>query len=150
MADNNNALIGKLPKEPYPELKKLESLVGKWHIETNIGMEGYAAFEWMEGGFFMIQRFEFKIGDGNLKGIEYIGFDEDTQTLRSHMMDITGSNFTYTWDIVDDEMWYWFGEKGSDTFSHGKFSEDGNTVTGSWKMPHSNIDGYDYSMTRVK
>jgi hypothetical protein len=31
--------------------------------------------------------------------VEYIGFDEDTQTLRSHAMDNRGSNFAYTWEI---------------------------------------------------
>ena len=151
MADNNNALIGNLPETPNPDLKKLNRLIGKWKV-SGPDIDGEATFEWMEGGFFMIQRFEFTYGGGKIKGIEYTGFDEDTQTLRSHMMDIRGSNFTYTWDIEGDTLWYWFGDKGSQTFSRGTFSADGNTVTGRWQWPKADgkTGGYKYTMTRVE
>ncbi|WP_281085327.1 hypothetical protein [Methanosarcina acetivorans] len=32
MADSNNAIWDRLPETPYPELKKLNRLVGKWKI----------------------------------------------------------------------------------------------------------------------
>lgn len=59
MAENNNALAGKLPKTPNPALKQLERLIGKWKI-TGDDVDGETIFEWMEGGFFLIQRFEMK------------------------------------------------------------------------------------------
>lgn len=151
MAVHNNHLVGQLPSTPYPELERLEPLIGKWHVETEIGMDGYATFEWMEGGFFLIQRFHFATEEETIKGIEYTGFDEDTQTLRSHMMDTQGHNFTYTWDIIGDNVWYWFGDRDSDRFSHGKLSKDGKTIAGrwQWREPNGQLGGYNYTMTKV-
>jgi hypothetical protein len=68
-------------------------------------------YEWMEGGFFLIQRVNAVAGGRAIKGTEYIGFDEDTHTLRSHYVDVHGSNFTYTWEIDGDTIRIWFGEK---------------------------------------
>jgi len=151
MADNNNALIGNLPKTPNPALKKLDRLIGKWKI-SGPDIDGYATFEWMEGVFFFIQHAEMTYNGVKIKCIEYTGFDEDTQTLRSHLMGINGSNFTYTWDIEGDTLQYWFGDKSSQMFSRGTFSEDGNTVTGRWQWPEGDgqTGGYEYTMTRVK
>ncbi|MHB8101738.1 MAG: hypothetical protein ACYDEF_06095 [Methanosarcina sp.] len=113
MADNNNANWDRLPETPYPALKKLDRLVGKWKI-SGPNVNGYITYEWMEGGFFLIQRFDLTYDGERHKGTEYTGFDEDTQTLRSHLMEINGGNFTYTYDIEGDTLWYWFGDKGSD------------------------------------
>ena len=56
----------------------------------------------MEGGFFLIQRFDLTYDGERHTGTEYNGFDEDTLTLRSHLMEINGGNFTYTYDIEGD------------------------------------------------
>jgi hypothetical protein len=151
MADNNNALLGQIPKTPYPALKTLDRLIGTWKI-TGPDVDGQSTFEWMEGGFFLIHHFQMGQGDEKVKGIEYIYYDPDTQTLRTHMMDKSGANFTYTWDVTEKEFWNWFGEKGSNNFSHSTFSADGNTLTGRWQWPNPDgtQGGYAFSMTRVK
>jgi|GEM_PF-6653032 len=46
-----------LPETPYPALKKLDRLVGKWKI-SGPKVDGYTTYECMEGGFFLIQRFD--------------------------------------------------------------------------------------------
>jgi hypothetical protein len=56
MADNNNAWLGKLPKNPHPALKQLEPLIGTWKV-SGPNINGEWRYEWMEGGFFMIQHF---------------------------------------------------------------------------------------------
>jgi hypothetical protein len=74
----------------------------------------------MEGGFFLVHHFDGVDPSGfHAKGIEYIGFDEDTGTLRTHLLGASGSNFTYTWDITGDTWTIWFGDKGSDNFYQG-------------------------------
>jgi hypothetical protein len=146
MADSNNALAGQLPAESYPVLRNLDRLVGKWKA-TGSYLEGFMVFEWMEGGFFLIQHVDAHHGERQIKGVEYIGFDEDTQTLRSHYMDTHGSNFTYTWELVGDTLKIWFGDKGSDDFFVAKFSEDGNSYSGRWQWPGG---GYSVQMTRIK
>jgi predicted 3-demethylubiquinone-9 3-methyltransferase (glyoxalase superfamily) len=151
MADNNNAIWDKLPETPDLALKKLDRLVGKWKI-SGPKIDGYTTYEWMEGGFFLIQHFDLTSDGERHTGIEYTGFDEDTRTPRSRLMEINGGNFTYTYEIEGDTFWYWFGNKGSDNYSRGIFSKDGNTITGRWQWPESEgkTGGYEYTMTRVK
>jgi hypothetical protein len=145
MADNNNNLAGKINKTPNPALKKLERLIGTWQQSGEYN--GTSTFELMEGGFFIIQHFDGIIYGRHIKGIEYIGFDDDTKTLRSHLMGIDGSNFTYTWDMDGNTWTIWFGEKGSDNFYTGIISKDGDTVTGGWQWPGG---GYKATLTRIK
>ncbi len=144
MADSNNNLAGKIPPEPYSVLKTLEPLLGKWKVSGGF-VEGEVSFEWLEGGYFLVQQVNIKHGDQAIKGIEYIGFDEDTQTLRSHYMDNNGSNFVYTWEIIDKTIRIWFGDKDSDNFFEGKFSKNGNSYLGKWQWPGG---GYEATMTR--
>jgi hypothetical protein len=150
MADHNNAMVGHLPATPNAKLKHLERLVGTWR-ESGPVSSGQATFEWMEGGFFMIQRFDFTHSGRQIKGIEYIGYDEDTQTLRSHLMDNWGDNFVYTWEIDGDTLTIWFGDKGSDNFFKGTFSEDGASYSGRWQWPEGDgkLGGYALTATRV-
>ena len=151
MAENNNHLVGKLPKTPHPKLKTLEPLIGKWKL-TGPDVEGEVTFEWMEGGFFLIQKFDLHQAGEHHKGVEYTGIDEETQTLRSRLMDIDGSRFTYTYEIDGDTFHYWFGDKGSKIYSRSKISADGNSFEGAWHWTNEDgtPGGYEFSGTRVE
>lgn len=144
MADSNNDRAGSLASEPSPALGQLNRLVGEWDI-TGPFLNGSASFEWMEGGFFLIQRVDAGGGGRTIRGVEYIGFDEDTQTLRSHYMDIHGANFTYTWEIDGDTLRIWFGGTDSDNFFVGCFAPDGTSYSGEWQWP-----GGGYSSTIIR
>src|SRR4029079_506553 len=133
MAEHNNAMAFDLPKTPNPALKGFDKIIGTWDI-SGPDVKGTVTYEWMEGGFFAIQRFDLVQGGYHAKGIEYTGFDEDTGTLRSRLMQIDGGRFMYTYVFDDDKMYCYFGEKGSDTFSVGTLSPDGKTVTGRWNI----------------
>ena len=145
MADNNNALAGRIADKPSSALKTFEPLLGTWQASGGF-IEGNVTFEWLEGSFFMVQKVDLRHGDKSIKGIEYISFDEDTQTLRSHFMDNHGSNFTYTWEIDRKIIRTWFGDKTSDNFFEGTFSDNGNSYSGQWQWPGG---GYKVTMTRV-
>jgi hypothetical protein len=146
MADSNNTLADRLPSKPYPALRTLERLVGTWDV-TGPFIEGQVKFEWLKGEFFLVQHVDVHRSDHNITGVEYIGFDEDTETLRSHYMDNNGSNFTYTWEITGDVLKIWFGDKGSDNFFEGHFAENGDSYSGKWQWPGG---GYEATMTRTK
>jgi hypothetical protein len=137
-------MAGRLPAEPYPALKQLDRLIGHWKA-TGSFLQGDVTFEPMEGGFFVIQRVDAMAGGRQIKGVEYIGFDEDTQTLRSHYMDVHGSNFTYTWEIKGETIRIWFGDKGSNNFFKGRFNRDGTSYSGDWQWPGG---AYSVTMTR--
>src|SRR5919198_5185101 len=150
MGDNNNARAGELRNTPHPDLAKLEPLVGRWTV-SGPTVEGHIEYEWMDGGFFLVQHIDITAWGRPIRGVEYIGFDEDTQTLRSHFMDNNGSNFTYTWDLDADTLRIWFGEKDSDNFFRGTFSESGDAYSGRWQWPdgQGGTGGYEATMMRA-
>jgi hypothetical protein len=148
MAENNN--FQPLPPIPNPALKTLDRLVGRWKMRGP-EVEGDVSYEWMEGGFFLIQKFAISNSGNVSKGIEYSGFDEDTKTIRSRLMGTDGARFTYTYEMDGDTLFYWFGDKGSTWFSKTQFSRDGGSLSGRWHMPQSmgGSEGYDYTLTRL-
>jgi hypothetical protein len=50
-------------------------LVGTWEISG--GAQGRATYEWMEGGFFLIQRVDLQQHGQKIKGIEIIGHERE-------------------------------------------------------------------------
>lgn len=140
MADNNNNRVSELPLTPHLALKKLEPLLGTW--ENDGPAPGVSTYQMGLGGHYVIQEFKTTTPSGRtLSGIEYVTWDEETQTLRSHLMADDGSNFTYTYQVDDDGThWTWFGDKDSDNFFKGKLSEDGKTLTGRWQWPGGGFD----------
>lgn len=141
------------PPQPYPGLASLNKLVGTWKV-SGPDIKGKVTFEWMEGGFFLIQHVDFVHGGHKIKGMEIIGYDrlfgatEPSADIKSHWFDGEGNTFDYTYEVDDDKLMIWGGEKGSPAYYEGKWSEDGNTNSGAWHYPGGG--GYESSMTRVK
>jgi hypothetical protein len=69
MAENENTQTA--PPKPNLDLKSLEKLVGTWKVSG--GIKGTNTYEWMEGGFFLVQRFDFDHDGREIKGVEIIG-----------------------------------------------------------------------------
>jgi len=140
MADNNNNRVTELPLTPHPAMQQLEALLGTWQTEGEA--PGTSTYKMALGGQFVTQEFETETPNGRkISGIEYITWDEDTQTLRSHLMADDGSNFSYTYQVdTDGTCWTWFGDKGSDNFFKGALSDDGQTLAGRWQWPGGGFD----------
>ncbi|HEU5121402.1 MAG TPA: hypothetical protein VFT59_01030 [Candidatus Saccharimonadales bacterium] len=140
MSDNNNYRVTELPLRPHTAMKQLEPLLGEWKNEGKA--PGNSTYKMGLGGHYLIQEFETETPSGRkLTGVEYITWDEDTQSLRSHLMADDGSNFTYTYQVDSDgTVWTWFGDKGSDNFFKGQLSEDGKTISGRWQWPGGGFD----------
>ena len=77
-----------MPK-PGPELKKLDMFAGTWTLDGDMKPSPMGAggkmtenqkCEWMEGGFFMVCRADFKSGMGNGTGISLMGYSTDDKT----------------------------------------------------------------------
>lgn len=158
MADNSNTQVPQQPPTPNPALKRLDRLVGKWNV-SGPEIDGQVTFEWLEGGFFLAQHFDLDHNGHKIKGIEIIGYGRSwdgtsSQDCTSHLFDNEGNAFSYTWDVGDmdgpepakDTLTIWGGERGSPAHFKGKFSDDGNKVTGAWEWPGG---GYESIMTRV-
>jgi hypothetical protein len=154
MADDNttnDAQAHQQPPEPNPDRKGLDRLVGTWEVSG--GAEGRVTYEWMEGGFFLIQRVDLEQYGQKIKGIEVIGHErefgaEPDEDIKSRFYDNMSNTLDYVYELDGDTLTIWGGQKGSPAYSKGKFSDDGDTLSSEWVYPGGG--GYRSTMTRVK
>jgi hypothetical protein len=149
MNDTNTYDLTEQP-EPSPALRALDPLVGTWRVTGEA--EGTVRYEWMEGGYFLLQHVELTQYGRQIKGLEIIGnlhpFGEPVgDDVVSRFYDTTGSTLDYVYELDGGVLTIWGGVKGSPAYYRGTFSADGRTVTGAWTYPGGG--GYAASMTRV-
>lgn len=140
------------PPAPKPALTALDTLVGTWQVSglTNPPeqeINGKVVFEWLEGGFYLIQHIEINYPGRALKGIEYIGYDPQSRLVKSHFFETSGNLSEYVWEANKDGLTVWGGYVGSPANFKATFSPDKCTLTGRWKWPGG---GYDFIWTKEK
>jgi len=133
--------------EPSPALRRLDRLVGTWELSGDVG--GRVTYEWMEGGFFLLQRID--LGQ-EAAGMEVIGHErgfqaEPSADVKSRFYSSSGDTLDYVYELDGDTLTIWFGERGSPAYYRGEFSGDGNTLAGAWHYPGGG--GYEAISTRV-
>jgi hypothetical protein len=122
------------PPEPSLDLKNLGNrLVGAWEVSGDA--QGRVTFEWMEGGFFLIQRVELEQYGQKVRGIEVIGHlrpfgEEQSEDIKSRFYDNLGNTLDYVYELEGDTLTIWGGEKGSPAYYRGNFGDDGDTLSG--------------------
>ena len=135
--------------EPSPELRALDRLVGTWTVTG--GAEGTVTYEWMAGGFFLLQHVELEQFGQPIIGLEVIGhlhpFGEPVGAdVVSRFFDSQGNTLDYVYELTGDTLTIWSGAKGSPAYFEGTFSEDDRTMVGEWVYPGGG--GYASTMTR--
>ncbi len=136
MTDNSDARTH--GREPSPDLKALDRLVGTWELSGDT--RGRVTYEWMEGGFFLIQHVDLGQHGQRIKGLEIIGHErpfgaEPSEEIKSRFYSNMGDTLDYVYELEGDTLMIWGGEKGSPAYYRGSFSDDGNTVSGEWVYP---------------
>lgn len=136
--------------EPSAALKALDRLTGAWTITG--GAEGTVRYEWMPGGFFLLQHVDLTQFGQPVTGLEVIGnlrpFGEPASAdVVSRFYDSTGDTLDYVYELTGDKLIIWGGAKGSPAYYEGTFSADDATVTGAWVYPGGG--GYESTMTRI-
>jgi hypothetical protein len=149
MADSDATQAAHPPPAPNPDLKSLDKLVGAWAVSG--GAHGQVRYEWMEGGFFLIQHVDLENDGGTIKGLEIIGHlqlfgQPPSEEIRSRYYGSAGETLDYVYEMDGDTLTIWGGEKGSPAFYKGTFSADGNTLSGGWTYPGG---GYESTATRI-
>ncbi len=138
--------------EGDPVVRSLDRLVGTWRISGEA--EGQVSYEWLEGGFFLVQHVDLHQAGQHSKGIEVIGRErpfgaaEPGQDIRSRYYDNHGNTFDYVYELEGQTLTIWGGERGSPAYFKGAFSDDGDTLTGAWTYPGGG--GYSSTATRVR
>lgn len=142
-----------MPEAPQrnADLEGLDRLVGRWRVSG--GAKGETRYEWMEGGFFLIQHVDLEQYGQLVRGIEVIGHlrpfgEEPSPEIRSRFYSTTGDTLDYVYEIQGDTLMIWGGEKGSPAYYEGRFSDDGSTITGAWVYPGGG--GYASTSERVR
>jgi hypothetical protein len=136
---------------PAADLQALgERLVGAWRMSG--GVEGTVRYEWLDGGFFLVQHVELEQYGQRVKGIELIGHlrpfgEAPSQDIHSRFYDNTGNTLDYVYELDGGTLTIWGGEKGSPAYFRGTFSPDGNTMSGEWVYPGGG--GYQSTSTRI-
>jgi hypothetical protein len=130
-------------------LAALVLLVGTWKISG--GSAGETTYEWMDGGHFLIQRGEVTREGQAFTFLQIIGYDrtpgsEPGDEIIGRLYTSTGDTLSYVCEADDDGLTIWFGERNSDAYYRGTWSDDGNELRGSWVWPGG---GYDETMTRI-
>jgi hypothetical protein len=135
---------------PNPDLRGLERLVGRWQISG--GARGQVRYEWLEGGFFLLQHVDLEQHGQRIKGIEVIGHErpfggEPSEDITSRFYDNTGNTLDYVYELEGDILTIWGGQKGSPAFYRGTFMDGDATLTGQWVYPGGG--GYESNATRI-
>ena len=103
--DDNDARAYERAAEPAPDLEGLGSrLVGTWEISGDV--RGTVTYEWMEGGFFLIQHVD--LGP-EAKGMEVIGHErplggEPSADIKSRFYSNTGDTIDYVYELEGDTL----------------------------------------------
>jgi hypothetical protein len=152
MADDNATThVEQRPPAPHPGLRSLDRLVGTWKVSG--GAQGTITYEWMEGGFFLIQHVDFEHDGHKIKGMEIIGQlrpfgAAPSEDIWSRYYDSMGDTLDYVYELQGGTLTIWGGAKGSPAYYKGTFSDDGNTLSGAWVYPGGG--GYVSTATRVE
>jgi hypothetical protein len=149
MTDDNTTANLEMPQEallPNPDLKSLDRLIGTWRVSGEA--DGTVTYEWAEGGFFLFQHVDL----GGSKGLEIIGHEQmygepPSADIKSRYYGFSsGETLEYTYELVDDTLRIWSGERGSPAYYEGTFTDD-DTLTGAWHYPGGG--GYKTVSTRM-
>lgn len=104
------------------------------------GQEGEVFRGWL------VQQVDLGAGDTSNRGVEYIGYDKETDSIRSHFFGGSGEILEYTYVLDGKVLTIYFGGPDSPAKFVGTFNDDFTHNTGAWAWPGG---GYDSTMTKV-
>ena len=140
MAVSDNA-GGHSPSEPDPKLVELtERLSGRWRV-NGPGINGKAEYKSVRGGILLVMNVDFVVNGTEMRVIQHVTYDQDSDTLRAHYMDTMGDESTYTWVLDGQTLRISLGDRESDTFFEATFNEDNTEYIGTWHYPDDVNDG---------
>jgi hypothetical protein len=154
---------GDVPATRPASLDRLGVLTGEWEMEATFeagyfgpgsppitGRGGRTRFEWLEGRFFLTQRFTTE-HPAAPSGIAIIGAGPEPGTFTQHYYDSRGVARTYQMTL-DRGVWkLWREAPGFWQRYTAVISGDGTTITGAWE---GSADGrewkHDFGLTYIK
>jgi hypothetical protein len=155
--------VDDVPAGRPPVLDRLEVLIGQWDVQASFAAGyfgpdtpavtaggGRTTFEWLDGRFFLIQRFVTE-HPAAPSGIAIIGLDEQPETFSQHYYDSRGVARVYQMSLADGTWRLWRDAPGFWQRFRGVVSADGATIEGAWDFSADGRDWKrDFGLTYVK
>ena len=133
-------------------LSRLDVLVGEWALEgTNPlpggePVRGRAAFEWLPGGGFLVQRWSIEPPEFP-SGVAVIGVDPTGGGLLQHYFDSRGVARVYGMTLEDGVWRLWREGEPFDQRFIGELTEDGDAFAGRWERSEAGRWVHDFALT---
>ena len=115
-------------------IKQLQLFIGFWNTE-GITVDGQRLiakdkYEWMMGGYFLLHKWNARIGPDVIQGIEIIGTDPQQNGYFTHSYDSLGKMEKYHADL-NENIWKITGS--SERF-YGEFNTEKNRLSRNWEL----------------
>lgn len=94
-------------------------------------------YEWLEGNFFLIHRWNSRMGDERHCGIEIIGYNEPGDNYLMHSYNNDGSTGIMYANLNNDSTWTFKGETERCAIT---INDNGNTLNGRWERADDGIN----------
>ena len=140
MNDTTDLKPDKLPER----LRSLEPLIGLWRLEGP-GTSGTVRYAWADFGGWLIQNVDILADSQPTRGVEYIGYDRESDSLRSHFFGAAGEILEYTYALEGTVLTIYYGGPDSPAKYVGAFDDDFTRNSGAWSWP-----GGGYESTMIK
>ncbi len=147
------------PFKSNPALDELALFIGEWNVAiTNMSFDpdptavvrGHSAFDWLEGGAFLIQHSNIAHSDFPVS-TAVMGPDDEAGTYRLLYYDSRAVSRIYRMTFSGGIWTIWRDFPGFSQRFHGTLSEDGTAITASWeKSTDSSTWEHDFAITYTK
>ncbi len=154
---------GDIPAGRPPALSRLDALLGSWEMEVSFeagyfgpgsppvaDRGGHTTFHWLDGEFFLIQRFTVD-NPAAPNGIAIIGMSDVAETFSQHYYDSRGVVRIYQMSLNDGIWKLWREAPGFWQRYSGVLADDGKTIKGAWE---GSADGshwkHDFDLNYIK
>ncbi len=150
-----NSLSKQRAAAAIPDLTNLSPFIGHWKVSDPSGqgiVHGQVTYEWMEGGFFLIQYVDIPRSGQRIQGIEIVGLPQNegghtSENIVSRFYDSTGSIHEYVYALEGNILTIWEGQNGAAPYFQGVFSQDYKSCLGNWHLPDGDV--YALMMSRM-
>jgi hypothetical protein len=126
MANKREAAIPNPALQPFSILVGEWNMVGKHRLIPNT-LHGHASFEWIEGGAFLMMRWEID-EPGVPSAVAIFGSDNAAETYSMLYFDERGVSRKFEATLHDNVWKYWRNAPGFSQRVTGTFTDNGDTI----------------------
>ena len=112
--------------------------IGTWEGEGEV--TGTTSYEWLPGGYFIVERVSLVQRGHPLEGVAVIGQARASRGAPSpdvvaRFYDSEGNSIDYVYELSGDHLTIWIEERGSDAVFEAELEDDSTVLRGRWRYP---------------